>query len=383
MEALLRYERSADDGGADPAALRAIQRESRSTLAQLLAAPGGTPARSGAPGRAHHPQMEDPVDTSLCGLLLSFAYPDRIGQRRGEGAFLLSGGRGAALAPGQLMERSPYIVAASVDDQGTQSRIMLAAEVTEELLLKYHSGSITEESGVYWDAGSSSVKARTRTMLGSLVLKETSHNRPTDEEAAEVLLGVIASEGLEVLPWEKGNTQLRQRMIFMHSLRQDWPDVSTEALTTSLSDWLGPYLQGMRSLRDLSRIPLTRALVGMLNWSQRQTLDQEAPTHITVPSGSRIPVDYENPSAPVLAVRLQEMFGLSDTPRLGGGRIPALLHLLSPARRPIQVTSDLASFWRSTYFEVKKDLKGRYPKHYWPDDPMQAVPTNRVRPSNK
>jgi len=394
VEALLRFERSAgaDAGGADPALARVILRECRSYLAQLqaapglsrapAAAPGHTPARAGAqPGTpADRLSMDAPVDTSLCGLLLSFAYPDRIGQKRGEGAFLLSGGRGAAMSTGQPLERSSYIVAASVDDRAAQGRILLAAELEGALLLKHHAADITEESEVYWDSESSSVKARSRRRLGSLVLKETGHHRPSEEEAVTVLLGVIADTGLELLPWEKGTRQLRQRMTFMHALRKDWPDMSEDALIESLGDWLKPYLHGLRSQRDLARIPLARVLEGMLDWNQRQILDKEAPTHITVPSGSRIPVDYENPAAPVLAVRLQEMFGQVDTPLLGGGRVPVVLHLLSPARRPMQVTSDLSSFWRSTYFEVKKDLKGRYPKHYWPDDPLQAAPTSRVRP---
>ncbi|MCL6603478.1 MAG: ATP-dependent helicase HrpB [Paenibacillus sp.] len=384
VESLLRFEHSADAGGVDLTALRVIQRESRNYLQQLLAA-AGSDAQRGSTAAAPHTgaSMSSPVDLSLSGLLLSFAYPDRIGQWRGEGAFLLSGGRGAAMSKGQPLERSAYLVAAAVDDRAPQGKIMLAAALDESLLLKYHAANITEASEVYWDRESSGVKARSRTLLGSLILKETSHHRPTAEEAEEVLLSVIAAEGLAVLPWEKGVLQLRQRMMFMHALRKDWPDVTDEALIASLEIWLKPYLHGMRSLRDLGRIPMGRALEGMLDWNQRQTLDQEAPTHITVPSGSRIPVDYENPAAPVLAVRLQEMFGQVDTPLLGGGRIAVVLHLLSPARRPMQVTSDLASFWRSTYFEVKKDLKGRYPKHYWPDDPLQAAPTNRVRPAKK
>ncbi|WP_310833310.1 ATP-dependent helicase HrpB [Paenibacillus pedocola] len=364
VEALLRYERSGDSGGADPAILRAVQRESRNLLAQLQAAPG-----------------EVPGDLSRIGLLLSFAYPDRVGQKRGDGAFLLSGGRGAAMREGQPLARSPYIVAAGVDDRAGQGRIILAADLPEAELLKEHADSLTEEREVYWDKESGSVKARRRTLFGALALKETTHERPTAEETEEVLLSVISAEGLGVLPWDKGTIQLRQRMAFMHAVRTDWPDVSDEALLLSLQEWLRPYIQGMRNLRDLQRLPLSKALEGMLDWNGRQTLDKEAPTHITVPSGSRIPLDYGNPGTPVLAVRLQEMFGQVDTPRIGLGKVPVLLHLLSPARRPMQVTSDLASFWRSTYFEVKKDLKGRYPKHYWPDDPLQAEPTSRTRPA--
>lgn len=364
VEALLRFERSADAGGADPAALRAVVRESRNYLVQLQAAPGTAVN-----------------DISPCGLLLSFAYPDRIGQNRGNGAFLLSSGRGAALREGQPLARSAYIVAASVDDgAAAQGKIMLAAEIKEVQLLKYHADLVTEEPVVYWDKDSGSVKKRGRTLLGSLILKETAHEQPTAEETAEVLLKVIAEEGLNILPWDKGTLQLRERLLFMNGLRSDWPDVSDEALIKTLDNWLEPFIHGMRNLRELQRLSLSRALEGMLDWNQRQLLEQEAPTHITVPSGSRVPVDYSNPTSPVLAVRLQEMFGQIDTPRIGGGKMPLLLHLLSPARRPVQVTSDLASFWRGTYFEVKKDLKGRYPKHYWPDDPLQAIPTNRTRP---
>ncbi|MEJ9160809.1 ATP-dependent helicase C-terminal domain-containing protein, partial [Paenibacillus graminis] len=335
-----------------------------SFLAQLQAAPGTLPDNS-----------------SLTGLLLSFAYPDRIGQKRGDGAFLLTGGRGAAMREGQPLTRSPYIVAAGIDDRAGQSRIMLAAELPEADLLKHHKGSLQEQREVYWDKESGSVQARRRTLLGALVVKETSHERPTAEEAEEVLLRVLSEEGLTLLPWDKGTVQLRQRMEFLHRLRADFPDVSEEALLSSLQEWLQPFIQGMRNLRDLQRVPVSRALEGLLDWNSRKLLDREAPTHITVPSGSRIPVDYSNPAAPVLAVRLQEMFGQVDTPRIGGGKVAVLLHLLSPARRPVQVTADLASFWRSTYFEVKKDLKGRYPKHYWPDDPLQAAPTNRTRPA--
>ncbi|WP_151733940.1 ATP-dependent helicase HrpB [Paenibacillus tengchongensis] len=363
VEALLRYERSAaDTGGADPGLLRAAERESRALQAQL----GLQPAA--------------PVDSSAAGLLLSFAYPDRVGQKRGDGAFLLSGGRGVALREGQPLARAPYIVAAGVDDAAGQGRILLAAELPEAELLKHHKDALTEEREVYWDEQSGSVQARRRTRFGALILKETTHERPTAEETEEVLLAVIAGEGLHLLPWDKGAVQLRQRMAFIGKLRGDWPDMSDEALTAGLGEWLRPYIQGMRNLRDLQRVPLARALEGMLDWPSRQVLEKEAPTHIAVPSGSRVALDYTDPKAPVLAVRLQEMFGALDTPRIGGGKVPVLLHLLSPARRPVQVTSDLASFWRSTYFEVKKDLKGRYPKHYWPDNPLEAVPTSRVRP---
>ncbi|QWU13650.1 ATP-dependent helicase HrpB [Paenibacillus sophorae] len=372
VEALLRYEASAgrDAGGGDPAALRAAARASRALEAQLRAA---------APERGLS-AAEEPADASLSGLLLSFAYPDRIGQRRGGGAFLLSGGRGAAMGESQHLAREPYIVAVSVDDKGTQSRIMLAAAVDERDLLEHHADIVSELAEVYWDDESKSVKSRHRTMLGELTLKESGHERPSPEEAARVLMQVIFGEGLRLLPWDKGTLQLRERLAFMHRLDPAWPDVSDDGLSGSMEEWLLPYLHGCRSLRDVQRLPLREALDSMLDWERKRRLDQEAPTHIAVPSGSRIAVDYSDPAAPVLAVKLQEMFGQRETPRIGAGRVPVLLHLLSPARRPVQVTADLASFWNNTYFEVKKDLKGRYPKHYWPEDPLQAIPTHRTRP---
>jgi ATP-dependent helicase HrpB len=161
---------------------------------------------------------------------------------------------------------------------------------------------------------------------------------------------------------------------------ETWPNVGDEALMASISDWLAPFVIGMRRLDDLARLDLAELLWTRVGWQLRPKLDELAPTHLEVPSGSRIPVDYSNPDAPALAVRLQELFGWTETPRIGGGRVPLTLRLLSPAQRPVQVTTDLASFWRDTYFAVKKELKGRYPKHYWPDDPLTAEATRRVRP---
>ena len=184
----------------------------------------------------------------------------------------------------------------------------------------------------------------------------------------------------DVLPWDDGASRTRERITFIRTLDAGWPDVSDEALAESLEEWLGPRSAGLSRLDDLARVDLSAALLDLLSWEQRAALDRLAPTHVTVPSGSRIPVDYSDPALPVLAVRLQEMFGLTETPRVGGGAVPLTLHLLSPAGRPVQVTRDLAGFWRTTYFEVRKDLKGRYPRHHWPDDPLEAEPTSRARP---
>jgi ATP-dependent helicase HrpB len=318
-----------------------------------------------------------------CGLLLSFAYPDRIGQRREDGRYLLSNGRGAVFAHAGMMDamaKVDYIVAIELDDQGADGRILLAAPITIEDLMKHHSERVAEEASVSWDRATQSVKARLIRKIGEIVIREEHISRPDPELIIEALLGAITEEGLELLPWTKTARQLQHRMCFMHRQQPDWPDASDEALLASLGEWLAPHIHGMRKLDELKGLSMTGLLEGLLSWEKRRMLEDHAPSHLVVPSGSKIPVDYSDPATPVLAVRLQEMFGLKETPRIGGGRTALLLHLLSPAHRPVQVTADLASFWRNTYFEVKKDLKGRYPKHYWPDDPLTALPTHRAKP---
>ncbi|AJY77919.1 ATP-dependent helicase HrpB [Paenibacillus beijingensis] len=314
------------------------------------------------------------------GLLLALAYPDRIAQRRPDGRFLLANGRGAALAHLQPLSQAAYLAAAELDDSGTESRIDLAAPVSIEELEEAMETRFQTEETVEWDREAGAVRGRRRVKLGALVIREVPLHRMNPDEVADALLDGIRQEGIGLLPWSRGARQLQERIIAMHSVNGTYPDVSDEALSANVGQWLAPFVHGMKSREDLRRLPLTDALESMLDWPQRRELDEQMPTHITVPSGSRVPVDYSDPAAPAVAVRLQEMFGMRQTPRLGGGRLPLTLHLLSPARRPVQVTRDLESFWSSVYFEVKKDLKGRYPKHYWPDDPLSAIPTSRAKP---
>jgi len=319
-------------------------------------------------------------DIDSCGILLAFAYPDRIAQKRSAGRFLLRNGRGAALADMQALSHEAYLVAAELDDQGAESRIFLAAPVDVRELERHVGEQIEEEHQIAWDRSVQAVRARQRKRLGALVLRDVQLQEPDPEELLIALLQGIAEEGLGILPWTKGARQLQRRVNYMHHFEKEWPDMSEQGLLASLEDWLAPHVYGMKNRGDLQSLNLTSILEGMLSWGQRQELDEYVPTHIVVPSGSRLPIDYSDPSSPVLAVRLQEMFGLQETPRIARGRVPLTLHLLSPAHRPVQVTQDLASFWRNAYFEVKKDLKGRYPKHHWPDDPLQALPTNRAKP---
>lgn len=316
------------------------------------------------------------------GILLAFAYPDRIAQRRSDGRYLLANGRGAVLPELQPLSRSAYLAACELDDTGSESRIRLAAELHLSDIEHYLSGYIIAEEVVEWDASAQAVRARKRLRLGSIVMKESILQKPDEQLVADALISAIQETGFVMLPMSKQAQQLKARMKLMALAGDDWPDASDEALLGTLEEWLKPHLFGMKSRADLQKLSMLQLLEGKLSWKQKQELDEQVPTHIVVPSGSRIPIDYSDPESPVLAVRLQELFGLTDTPRLARGRLPVTLHLLSPSQRPVQVTRDLRSFWENTYFEVKKDLKGRYPKHYWPDDPYTAMPTNRAKPRN-
>ncbi|MEN6567363.1 MAG: ATP-dependent helicase HrpB [Veillonellales bacterium] len=315
-----------------------------------------------------------------CGLLLAFAYPDRIAQGRGDGRFLLSNGRGAVFSQSQPLSHAPYLVAAELADQGTESRILLAAPLELADIKRYFPERIVMDKAIAWDRSAQAVRARQSERLGAILLNETSIPDPDREKVRASLLRGITEEGLQILPWNKAACQIRQRLRLMGQLGEGWPDVSDQALLATVDKWLAPYLYGFTGREDLQKIQLAAVFQDMLSWQQRQKLDEWVPTHILVPSGQRIPIDYSDISCPVLAVRLQEMFGLDETPAIGGGKVILTLHLLSPAHRPVQVTRDLASFWRQAYYEVRKDLMGRYPRHYWPDDPLQAVPTNRTRP---
>jgi len=271
-------------------------------------------------------------------------------------------------------------VAAELDGRRPESRIFLAAPVSLAELEAHFAGQIEDEEVVEWDDAAGAVLARRRRRLGALVLADAPLRDPDPAAVSAALLGAVAREGVGALPWSEGARRLRERLAFLHRLDPArWPDVSDDALAASLVEWLTPYLQGARRREDLQRADLAAALLALLPWQQRAALDEMAPTHVTVPTGSHIRVDYSDPDSPVLAVRLQEMFGLAETPRIARGAVPLTLHLLSPAQRPVQVTRDLAGFWRGSYFDVRKDLRGRYPKHYWPDDPLQAEPTRRVK----
>ncbi len=328
-----------------------------------------------------------PASLDQTGTLLAFAYPDRIAQRRSgsEGRYVLANGRGAYFAEHELLANEPYLVIPQLDGAARESRIFLACAVNEADLATHLSSHIRTEEIIAWDDRAGAVQMSAQRRLGALVLEERPLQQADAEAITAAMLTGIRQRGLSCLPWNQELETWRARVTLLREAglsspdQRPWPDVTDAGLLAHLEDWLAPYLTGITRLSHLNRLDLKAICTAMLGWPQQQALETLAPTHISVPSGSRIRIDYGH-ETPVLAVRLQEMFGLTQTPAIANGKIPLLLHLLSPAQRPIQVTQDLASFWRNTYAEVKKDLKGRYPKHYWPDDPMQAVATHRVRP---
>lgn len=326
-----------------------------------------------------------PEEVEQVGLLLAFAYPDRIARRREgtRGRFLLRNGKGAELGEGEGLGDAEWIVAADLDDRGRDARIFRAAPVDQDEIERHFAGHIQVVEEVTWLADAGRVEARRREQLGAITVREAPLRDPPRNALLAALLDGIRAEGIESLPWTKDAERLRDRLVFLHGLEPErWPDRSDEALLTELEAWLVPFLSGIaspRRLGDLGRIDLGEALLSGVDWGDRTRLDEWAPTHLDVPSGARVPIDYSNPDAPALEVRLQQVFGMTETPRIGGGRVPITMKLLSPAHRPVQVTRDLESFWRDAYFEVRKDLRGRYPKHPWPEDPLVAEPTNRTK----
>jgi len=309
-------------------------------------------------------------DPSMTGALLALAYPDRIGRRRAGTAnrYLLSGGRGAALPEGDPMSNEEFLVVADLDGSAQDARVFLAAPITLAEIEELYGERIVDEEIVDWRDGG--VVARRRRRFGALVLEDKPINKPDPEKVKAAMLAGLRQRGL---PWTGELQAWRQRIAFLRHVDESWPDLADEALLRSL-DWLEPFVDGAAR-----RIDFATAVKSLVPWDRQRQVDSLAPTHIEVPSGSRVPIDYANPAEPTLSVRLQEMFGLTDTPRIAN-RVPVTIHLLSPARRPVQVTRDLASFWKSAYRDVKAELKGRYPKHYWPDDPLIAEPTARAKP---
>lgn len=333
--------------------------------------------------------VADPEHPRWLGALLALAYPDRIAQQRKPGGaeYRLANGRAALFSEVDALMKQPWLVIADLGSRQGQreERIYLAAEFDPALLDDVLSEQVSVIDQLDWDEREGVLRAERQRKVGELVLSREPLTGLDETARTQALVNLVRRKGLELLPWTPELRQWQARVGLLRQLdleaqgQSDWPDVSDAALLASLEDWLAPYLTRVSRLSHFASLDVSSIVHNRLPWPLPQRLEEQAPHHIKVPSGSSVRLDYsEHP--PILAVRLQELFGLADTPRIAGGRQVVKLHLLSPARRPVQVTQDLANFWRSTYAEVKKDLKGRYPKHYWPDDPLVAEATARIKP---
>jgi ATP-dependent helicase HrpB len=318
------------------------------------------------------------------GSLLALAYPDRVGRNRhGEaGAFLLANGRGASVDPTAALAREPFLAVAELTGSAAGSRILLAAPITPEEIESQFAGHIDARDEVVFDAKSAALRGRRFRRLGAVVLGEQPVPVVSSPENARLLAGNIARVGLDRLPWTKALAQWRDRVLFLRRAEgEEWPDVSDAALAGD-HGWLVAALADKTALKDLSADEFEAALSALLPWRARRRLDAEAPTHFTAPSGSTVPIEYAA-EGPKLSIRVQELFGLDRHPTIAGSRVPLTIELLSPAQRPVQVTRDLPGFWRGSYAAVKAEMRGRYPRHPWPDDPLAAPPTRRAKPRGR
>ena len=331
--------------------------------------------------RARHDGPIAPADLDLTGLLTSIAFPDRIAQRRADdGHFLLASGAGVSMRTDDELAREPWIAVAETEGVGADAQVRTAAPIELGDIETHHADRLDEIDHGGWDRHGRDVVFERRTRLGAIVVSRRPEPSPPKDAVITGLLEGVRREGVRLLGWDDADRRFRERLSFAHEIAPgDWPAVDDASLLETLDAWLVPHLSADTRRRDLERLPARTALASLIDWRQTRDLDRLVPTHADVPSGSRIPIDYGAEGGPVLAVRLQELFGLSSSPSVFDGRIPLVVHLLSPAHRPVQVTSDLASFWREGYAEVRRELRGRYPKHHWPEDPTTAPPTNRAK----
>ncbi len=311
------------------------------------------------------------------GICLAIAFPDRIAALRAgqAGSFILSGGRGAILPADDPIATERFLSVGHLDLAGRDARIFLAAPIEQDEIEENFAAQIKEKEVIKWDPQSKTVKTERKRMLQQMPLSTQRLEKPDGEKVKSEMIKGIKSSGIDILPWDKKSRMLRKRASLME---QEMPQFSDEILLNSLEDWLGPYLDNVNSLATLQKLDMYPILKNILSWEQQRQLDELVPTHITVPSGSNIAVDYES-DPPALSVKLQEMFGATETPAILGGKLKLSLHLLSPAQRPLQITKDLKGFWKSSYHDIKKEMKGRYPKHPWPDDPLEAPATRKAK----
>ncbi|MGC0391644.1 ATP-dependent helicase HrpB [Bradyrhizobium sp. USDA 241] len=315
------------------------------------------------------------------GLMLAYAFPDRVARNRGNGSFVLANGRGASVEQTSSLARASYIAIGEMTGTAASGRILLAAQITQDEIERHFAEHIETADEISFDRGAMALRARRRRVLHAITLSEATLAVSPSEDTARILADGLIAAGLDRLPWSKTAKQWRDRVMFLRKAEgEGWPDLSDDGLIARREDWLVPALYDKIALKDISAGDLSDALMALLPWDMRARLDREAPTHFEAPTGSALAIDYEAEQGPTIAVRLQELFGLNTHPSIAAGKVPLVLELLSPAQRPVQVTRDLPGFWRGSYAAVRSDLRGRYPRHPWPDDPANALPTRRAKP---
>jgi len=315
------------------------------------------------------------------GVMLALAFPDRVARNRGNGSFVLANGRGAALDQASALARAPYLAVAEVTGAAASGRILLAAPITPAEIEQHFADQIESADEISFDRSALALRARRKKTLHGITLSEAPLALQPSMETAQVLADGLIAAGLDRLPWSKPLKQWRDRVMFLRKAEGEaWPDLSNDALVAQRGAWLVPALADKTSLKEFSPGDLSDALMALLPWELRARLEREAPTHFEAPTGTMLAIDYEAEQGPTIAVRLQELFGLNTHPSIAKGAVPLVLELLSPAHRPVQVTRDLPGFWRGSYAAVRSDLRGRYPRHPWPEDPASAMPTRRVKP---
>jgi ATP-dependent helicase HrpB len=355
---------------------RSQRASSARTLAQRWAA-----QVAGAERAALAPVQQGGGGPPSTGVMLAFAFPDRIARNRGKGGFVLANGRGASIDQTQALARVPYIAVAELTGTAANGRILLAAPIEQSDIEQRFADQIEAVDEISFDRPSMALRGRRKRTLHAITLSEAPFTLQPSADTAKVLADGLVGAGIERLPWSKPLLQWRGRVMFLRAAEGEaWPDLSDGALADSRDEWLLPALFDKTSLKEFSAGELSDALMARLPWEQRARLDKEAPTHFEAPTGTMLAIDYEAEQGPTIAVRLQELFGLNAHPSVARGAVPLVLELLSPAQRPVQVTRDLPGFWRGSYLDVRSDLRGRYPRHPWPEDPASAMPTRRVKP---
>ena len=313
--------------------------------------------------------------------MLALAFPDRVAKNRDKGSFVLANGRGASIDQTQALARAPYIAVAELTGTAANGRILLAAPIAQADIETRFADQIEAIDEITFDRAAMALRGRRKRILHAITLSEQPFALAASMATAPVLADGLVAAGIDRLPWSKPLQQWRGRVMFLRAAEGDaWPDLSDTALAENRQAWLMPALYDTLSLKEFSAGDMSDALMALLPWESRARLDKEAPTHFEAPTGTMLPIDYEAEQGPTIAVRLQELFGMNRHPAVARGKVPLVLELLSPAHRPVQVTRDLPGFWRGSYQDVRSDLRGRYPRHPWPEDPASAAPTRRVKP---